>query len=200
MNAMYDVVCSVVIGGVVLSMLIGFNGNIAESAGSQTIKVIAQSNLTAVVSMLDNEFSKIGYRIGTQDSAIIYADSSKITFIGDLKNVGNIDTLSYYFNPSAKSGQLNTKTHILYRALNPMGLKGMSTIAVNLGLTKFKFFYYDINGKPLSYPVSQTSQIKSMRVALNLESTVPYKETTMKYLKFNPGVYWERNYKPMNLR
>ena len=199
MNAMYDVVCSVVIGGVVLSMLIGFNGNIAESAGSQTIKVIAQSNLTTVVSMLDNEFNKIGYRIGTQDSAIIYADSSKVTLISDLRNAGNIDTLSYYFNPSGRSGQLNTKTRILYRELRPKGLKGGSTTSINLGLTKFKFFYFDITGKPLAYPVANTSLVKSMKVALNVESTVPYKETTMKYLKLNPGVYWERNFKPMNL-
>jgi len=199
MNAMYDVVCSMVIGGVVLSMLIGFNGNIAESAGSQTIKVIAQTNLTTVVSMLDNEFGKIGYRIGTQDSAIVYGDSSKVTFIGDFKNTGKIDTLTYYFNPSAQSGQLNTKTHILYRTLRPQGLAGPSTISINLGVTSFKFYYFDITGKPLSLPIARPSLIKSMKVALNLESTVPYKETTMKYLKLNPGVYWERNYKPMNL-
>ena len=199
MNAMYDVVCSVVIGGVVLSMLIGFNGNIAESAGSQTIKVIAQSNLTAVVSMLDNEFNKVGFRIGTQDSAIIYADSSKVTFISDLRNTGKIDTLSYSYDASGASGQLNKKTHILYRVLKPNGLAGGSTTSINLGITKFKFYYYNITGSPLTLPIAKTSLIKSMKVVLNVESTVPYKETTMKYLKLNPGVYWERNFKPMNL-
>jgi len=200
MNAMYDVVCSVVIGGIVFLMLVGFNGNIAESAAAQTIKVIAQTNLTAARGILENEFNKMGYQIGSQDSAIVYADSNEIAFIGDFRNVGNIDTLDYLLNTTAPSGQANTTTRILYRTSTQMG-SAPTTESINLGITQFRISYFDMAGNPITvYPIAQTSLVKSVKVAINLESTVPYKETTMPYLKLNPGVYWERSFKPRNLK
>ncbi|MBI1804231.1 MAG: hypothetical protein HY033_12635 [Ignavibacteriae bacterium] len=199
MNAMYDVVCSIVIGGIVLVMLVGFNGNIAESAGSQTIKVIAQTNLTTVVSILDFDLRKLGYRITSADYAVALADSNKVRFIGDFGNKGKIDTIIYYFDPTTRSGHSNTKTRILYRTFIPQAGTS-SRMMINTGITKLQFAYYDKAGQPLALPVGNTSLIQSLKVSINEESTVPYKETTMKYLKFNPGVYWEQLYKPKNLR
>ena len=199
MNAMYDVVCSVVIGGVVLVMLVGFNGNIAESAGSQTIKVLAQTILTAAVSVLNFDFDKLGYRISTGDCPFIQADSIRVTFLGDFRNLAKTDTLTYYFDPATRSGHENTKTRILYRTTIPQS-KSASKIMSNLGITKLRFSYYDASGQPMAFPISNMRLIKSLKVVLNQESTVPYKETTMQYLKFNPGVYWEQTYRPQNLR
>jgi len=41
MTAMYDLLCSIVIGGILLLMLVGFNGTITEQAGAQTVRMIA---------------------------------------------------------------------------------------------------------------------------------------------------------------
>ena len=201
MNVIQDIVCSIVIGGIVLVMLVGFNSNVVQNASVQTIKVISQSSLTAVTSILDNEFSKMGYNIlGARDSSIIYADSNKIKFIGDFGNLGKVDTITYSLNPGAPSGQLNAKTRILTRTYVPQGSTPASE-SINLGITRFRLWYYDKRGSALvGNPISYPSQIKALKVAINIESTVPYKETTMPYLKLNPGVYWERIIKPKNLR
>ena len=197
MNALYDIVISVAVGGIVLAMLITFNGNIVQQGSAQTVKTMAQTNFTAVTGVLDFMFRKMGYRVTTgADSAIILADTNKIKFKGDFDNDGAVDTLTYYLNPTTPSGHANTNTRILYRTVNTQ-----STQTINLGITKFRLWYYDANGNPFtSYPVSRPSQIKSLKIALNVESTVPYRVSTEKYVKFNPGVYWERTYKPKNLK
>ncbi len=197
MNGMFDIVASVVIGGVVLAMLVGFNSNIAVNSGSQTIKVVAQTHLTEVTNILESDFRKMGYRAGSSpDSSIMYADSNKIRFRGDINNDGVIDTVTYYLDQSVPSGFPNTKTRILRRAVSFSG-----GISMNVGLTRFRLWYYNGGDSIIAAnPVPRPSQIRSLKIALNLESTVPYKETTMPYLKLNPGVYWERNIKPKNLR
>ncbi len=201
MNAILDVVCSIVIGGIVLVMVVGFNGNIVEGAGVQTIKVNAQANLTTVTGILENEFNKMGYLIlARSDSAIIYADSNKIAFIADFRDQGNMDTIVYSFNPTQRSGHANLNTRILTRTYIPQ-ISNPTSQSINLGITRFRLSYYrDGDTALVGYPVSRPSQIKAVKVAINLESTVPYKETSMKYLKLNPGVYWERIIKPRNLK
>lgn len=197
MNGMFDIVASVVIGGVILAMLVAFNGNIAQNSGAQTIKVLTQTNLTEVTNVLEYDFRKMGYLVGSfPDSAIIYADSNRIRFRGDINNDGVVDTVTYYLDTTVASGYANTKTRILRRAVSFAG-----GISMNLGITRFRLWYYAATDSILTAnPVTQPSQIKSLKVAVNIESTVPYKETTMPYLKLNPGVYWERTMKPKNLR
>lgn len=196
MYAMYDVICSTVIGGVVLSMLMGFNTQIVEQAGAQTIKTMAQSNLTTTSEIVEFEFRKLGYGVLIRaDSCIISADSNKIKFKCDLDNDGLMDTLKYEFNTTSPSGQVNKNTRVLYRTLN-----SGTAQPINIGLTKFKISYYDSTGTLFSsYPVSLPSHINLLKIAMNIESTVPYVPLEEKYMK-NPGVYWERSFKPMNLR
>jgi lipopolysaccharide export LptBFGC system permease protein LptF len=198
---MYDVVCSVVIGGIVLVMLVGFNSNIVQSASVQTIKVMAQSDLTTATSVLENDLKMMGFHVYSRaDSAIQYADSNKIVFVGDFQDSGTMDTITYSFNPTAPSGHANTNTRILTRTYAPQGTNP-SSISINLGITRFRLWYYNSGDTALaSNPIPAPKLIKSFRIAMNVESTVPYKETTMPYLKLNPGAYWERIIKPKNLR
>ncbi len=195
MNIM-DLIGSFIIGGIVLVMLVGFNGTIMEDAGAQTIKVMAQTNLTEVTNILDYEFRKMGYRVDSApDSSILYADSLKIIFAGDLDNNGSVDTVRYRFDPLT-SGYSNPNTHLLYKSINSQPPQ-----LINAGITRMRFWYYDASGAPLvSNPVASPSKIKSVKIAVNVESREPYKETTMPYLKLNPGVYWERTFKPQNMR
>jgi hypothetical protein len=201
MNAMYDIVCSVVIGGIVLVMLVGFNTNIVQSASVQTIKVMAQTDLTTATSVLENDLKMMGFHVYSKaDSAIQYADSNMIKFVGDFQDNGTIDTITYSFNPTAPSGHANKNTRILTRTYTPQGaLPG--AISINLGITRFRLWYYNSGDTALmANPVPAPALIKSLKIAMNVESTVPYKETTMPYLKLNPGAYWERIIKPKNLR
>lgn len=194
MATLYDIVISLSIGGIFLAMLIGFNGTLSEEAVAQTVKMMAQTNLTAATDIIDYEFRKMGYLVTTPDSSIITADSMKIKFKGDVDRNGTLDTVTYSLD-SAPSGNANKNTHMLYRTVNSTKRQSM-----NVGITRFRLWYYDANNLPLTSPVSRPSQIKSLKIAINIESTVPYKVSTEKYLKANPGVYWERTFKPKNLK
>ena len=196
MSILYDIVISVAIGGILLAMLVGFNGNIAEQATAQTVKLLAQTNLTTLTNVVEYEFRKMGYLVPKNtDSAIVYADSNKITFKGDFDNNGTVDMLTYSLNLTGSSGNANTKTRILYRTPN-----NQPASAINVGITRFRIWYYDRNGNPLTAnPLPRPSQVKYMRVGINLESTVPYKATREIYVTLNPGGCWEKIIRPKNL-
>ncbi len=196
MHTLFDIVISVALGGLLLAMLVMFNGNLVEGGTAQSLKIITQTNFTEVTKDVEFNFRKMGYRVPTaNDSAIVIADSNKIKFKGDFNNDGTVDTLTYFLNPAA-SGNANTNTHILNSTLN-----ASATQKINIGITKFRLTYYDANETPYTtYPVSTPSKISSIKVSMNLESTVPYKLTSEKYVKLNPGVYWERTFKPKNLK
>ncbi len=194
MAAMYDVLCSLVISGVVLLMIVTFNGTIVEHAGAQTVRVAAQTNLTTVCDIMAFEIRKMGYNVplGT-DSAIVYADSVRITFKGATTYGGPVDVITYAYDPTM-TPNANAKAHILRRTFNG------ATQLINVGITQFRLSYFDSSGSPITtYPVANTRAIKSIRLALNLESTTPYIPTDERYLKLTPGAYWERTIKPPNL-
>ncbi|HEY6191643.1 MAG TPA: hypothetical protein VI215_04865 [Bacteroidota bacterium] len=196
MQTLYDIVISVALGGLLLSMLVMFNGNLVEGGTAQSLKIMTQTNFTEVTKDLEFSLRKMGYRVpAANDSAIVIADSNKIKFKGDFDNNGTVDTLTYYLNPAA-SGNQNTNTHVLNMTLNAGAVQ-----KINIGITKFRLTYYDAAETPYTtYPVSTPSKISSIKVSMNLESKVPYKLKSESYVKLNPGVYWERTFKPKNLK
>ncbi len=200
MNAMYDVICSAVIAGVVLAMLVGFNGNIAESAAAQTVKVLTQTNLTTVTKIIENDFRRIGYGIyaSPADSGIFYATDSSVTLKGGFGPNGEVGYVRYLWCPSENSYLPNKNTHVLHRIYNG------TDNHLNVGVTHVKFQYYESNGWIdniiTASPVPSPSKIRTIKVILTVESTVPYTKTNEQYVKFNPGVCWERTFRPLNLR
>ena len=89
MQSLYDVLGSMMIGGIILLMLLQFNATVMEGAAAQTFTSIVQSNLTAMADMVEYDFRKIGYlATGVTDTAVVYADSNKITFKGTSTTTG----------------------------------------------------------------------------------------------------------------
>ena len=198
MNAIYDIVCSVFVGGIILVMLVGFNGNISENAVAATVRMTAQTNMTALENMMEYEFRKIGYRVDAlpADSGISSASRTSLTVKGDFNNDGTVDILRYYIDTTTATGLPNTNTRFIYRVMNG------SSRTLNLGATKCAFAYFDKYGFPITAdPVPAPSRIYAVRVSMTVETTVPWKGSyEKKYMKFNPGVYWERTFRPANLR
>jgi hypothetical protein len=196
MQIFYDLIISVAIGGSILISLLSFNGYIVQKAGDQTVKETTQSNLTALTDILEYRLRKMGYCVpASPDSAIVLADSSKIKFKGDFDGDGVVDTVTYYLDPTLASGNANGNTKVLTCKLNSQG-----TQLVNIGITRFRFWYYDASGNPITtYPAPKPSIIKSFKIAVNVESKVPFIVERESYDKLNPGVYWEKVLKPRNL-
>jgi hypothetical protein len=190
MQELFDIICSFVIGGVILVLLLGFNFNIVEGAATQVYKLSAQTYLTAVTDILENDFRKLGYNACTSshDSSITFATDDKLTFKSDINDDGTVELLQYYLDEQPVQGFPNPRLHVLYRVVN-----GTSQ-AMDVGITSLVFSYYDRSGQPLlSRPVASPSAIRSIKVAMILESKVPY-DTTYS------GVCWERVIYPKNLR
>lgn len=187
---LYDILGSIIIGGMILVMVLGFNANIIEGAGMQTFKTTVQGHMTTVSNILEYDFRKLGFGVAyQQDSSITYADSTRIVFRGDFDNNGTIDRMTYFFNAAASAGVANPRARVLYRTLNNGAAQSM-----NLGITRFRFDYYDAAGtKFTGNVVGNPKLIKSLKMTINIESKEPYDT-------LYAGVCWERTFKPRNLR
>jgi hypothetical protein len=203
MSQFQDIIGSVVIGGIVMLMLLVFNGNVMESAGLQTFKTNVQSNLTAVTDILEYDMRKMGYRVSSPDSAIVYADTSKIKFKGDFNNDGTVDTLIYYIDTVGASLTPNPYDKVLRRVMN-----GQPSEAMFVGVVSFKIQYYDkLDSLIKITPVSVASKIKSLKISINMQGKDRIFDPRKGVYNGNPfndttytGAYWERTIKPKNLR
>jgi hypothetical protein len=190
MQVIYDIIGSIIIGGIILLMLLSFNSSVMEGSAVQTFTTVVQSNMTSVTDMIEYDFRKMGYRVGSvYDSAIVYADSVNILMKGDFDNDGVVEKLAYYLDVASKSGHVNPRSRILYRQVN-----GGAAQKINLGITRFRMKYYDVNDVLIAQnPVKNPSKIRAIRLAINMESTSPY---DTKYA----GGTWERTITPKNLK
>jgi hypothetical protein len=190
MQVIYDIIGSIIIGGIILLMLLSFNSSVMEGSAIQTFNTIVQSNMTSVTDLIEYDFRKMGYRVGSVfDSAIVYADSAKIVMKGDIDNNGTVEKVTYYLDVAATSGHVNPRSRILYRQVN-----GGAAQRINLGITRFRMKYYDVNDALIAQnPVQNPSRIRAIRLAINMESTSPYDTTYA-------GSTWERTITPKNLK
>ena len=206
MNQIHDLLGSIIIGGIVLLMLLVFNGNVMQSAGTQTFKTIVQSNLTAVTDILEFDLRKMGYRLSaTQDTAIYLADSNRITFRGDFDDNGTVDQVQYYIDTVTAFLTNNPRDRVLHRRLN-----GGPPVNMYLGMIGLKIQYYGNNDIPITNtPVASASlnTIKSVKVSISIESKDRFYDIRKSQRMGNPfndttyaGAYWERKIKPQNAR
>lgn len=190
MQVIYDIIGSIIIGGIILLMLLSFNSSVMEGSAVQTFNSIVQSNITSVTDLIEYDLRKAGYRVGSiHDSAIVYADSSRILIKGDIDNNGTVERVAYYLDYAGKTGHVNPRARILYRQVN-----GNPAQAINIGITRFRMAYYDANDVLIAQnPVTSPSRIRAIRLAVNMESTSPYDKTYA-------GTTWERTITPKNLK
>lgn len=190
MQAIYDVIGSILIGGIILMMLLQFNATVMEGSAAQLFTSIVQSNITAVSDLVEHDLRKAGYRVDSAAArAIVHADSNRITFRADIDDNGTEDLITYAFDPAKRSGHQNPRARILYRTVN-----GSQTTSIDLGLTRFALAYFDGgNTRIAGNPIGNPAAIRSIRLTMDVESTSPYGGTYQ-------GATWNRSLAPKNLR
>jgi hypothetical protein len=148
-----DVLGSMIIGGILLLTLFRMNDTATRNTYNFSGELTLQENLVATVEVLEYDFRKIGYCEDPsvlpfpEKDAILYADTSEITFLTDLlitsyndpnpSGDGTLDTIRYFLGePDELTGTPNPNDRMLYRVVNgnPTG--------VNLGITYFKIRYF----------------------------------------------------------
>ncbi len=185
-----------VIGGAVLTILLGLMLNVRSASNSQALTTTVQTNLVAVTDIVETDFRKAGYAVPVYpvDSGIVYATPDSISFRGDIDNNGTVDNVQYFLGKTMPAGNVNPASRYLYRAVNG------SAKPMNVGITQLQFFYYDTLGNQLSASphVANPSKINSIRISLQVSS--PYPSEITKYDTTYAYASWEEIIKPRNLR
>ncbi len=168
-----DILGSVVIGGFLILTLLRMNYESAENTYHYTGELTVQENMVSIVTLLEHDFRKIGYcedplKI-TPSKAIQIADTSDITFLTDVDQDGDVDTLRYYLGPKSELSETpNPDDRMLYRSVNG------KAVAANLGVTKFKITYYGYVGTQLPTPLNAPTGILSMQIDIKVENPAAF--------------------------
>ena len=172
-NTLLDIVGSIITGGLILLILFRLNSSATTNLYNNSSEAIVQRSMVSVVEVLENDFRKIGYckdwnKIPDPTKSILYADTSKIKFLTDINNDGNVDTLTYYVGPTSElSNTPNPRDRLLYRVVN-----GEIPKSSNVGITEFKMTYYNALGDTITtLPLtSNTGQIHTIQIDVETQN------------------------------
>ena len=176
-SVILDILGSTVIGGILMMNLFQINSSAVENNYTGNGELIAQTNLSTTVQVLEIDFRKIGYcadweQIPIPTQAIISADSSSIKFLTDVDSDGIVDTMHYYLGPTSELlSTPNPRDRFLYRVVNSEVPAG-----VNLGVTQFNLTFFDVLGNPISFPIAVPGEIYTMQIDITVEDVAAYDE------------------------
>jgi len=176
-SSLIDIVGSSIIGGMLLLMLFNINDSATENSYTYMSELTVQEALVEVVALIEFDFRKIGYcsdwtKIPDPTRAILAAGANSISFITDTDNNGIVDTLRYYLGATSELTQTpNPRDRYLYRVIN-----SEAAIGANLGITQFDLEYFDALGNPINLPITQPSEIFTMRISVTVENIAAYDE------------------------
>jgi len=182
MDSHLALIGSVVIGGIFLLSLLGFQADLRDHSFINTNDLIVQQNAIAMTELLESDFRQIG--LGVDSLVVASAGVKSISYYADLDADGNVDLVAYSLsNPNAAAETPNPRDKILYRGVN-----GATQVNAAIGVTDFRLKYFDLNGNQ----TNDAAQIKTIEMTLEMESTTPYDG---KYAHF----FWRKKITPPNL-
>lgn len=179
-QAILDIISSFIIFGWL--MMTGIRISVANAENLQTYggELLVQENLVEITKLLEYDFRKIGFcmepnMIPDPTRAILVADSSRLRFLTDLDLTGSgpdgtVDTLTYFLGPTSElPSTTNPRDRMLYRVVNSETPKGS-----NLGVTSFRFRYFNSQGVELAAPVTGANRqsIQTIQISLIVENVV----------------------------
>ena len=174
---------SFIIGGMLLLSILSLNADIMQTATINNLGTNAQQNVTNIVSILEYDFRKMGYRVPSGINAITDMTDSTIDFLADVDNDGNVDSVSFYLGPTSEpSGTENPNDRYLYRRVNG------TANDVALGITSWTLTYHDISGNVTVTPAN----VRSIRISFTVETIIPFDMTY-------GSARWEGRFTPKNL-
>jgi len=180
-----DILGATIIGGLVLLNLLKLNENVYQADNATGHDVNLQVEVVNVATIIDGDFNKIGYCANpaniTNDSKVIFADSSSIKIVYDVDLNGFYDTVFYYVSGIDElSSTPNPRDRILYRKVN----NNLPFIISN-NITEFKFVYLDALYDSISTPLASPSLATYIKISFRVEDPFAFDE---KYTE----AFWRR--------
>ncbi|GJQ21535.1 MAG: hypothetical protein HBSIN02_18900 [Bacteroidia bacterium] len=170
-----DIIGSFVIAGFLFLMTMRLNQSAQETSAAYHTQLNLQTNLTTMVSILEYDLRKIGYcrdfkKIPDPTKSLLLADSTRIKFLCDYNNDGNLDSIFYWLgDPSELSDTPNPRDRYLYKKTN-----NLTPEKWNFGVTTFRLKYYDALGDSVNFPITDPSIVYSMEISVQVQAADPY--------------------------
>ncbi len=187
------IITTFVIGGIFMISMLAFNQQLMTGSQEFMLSTISQDYLDDVVTVLSNDFNRIGYNTGIavpftvilQDDILFQADAY------DNDNYGSTNIRWYLDTSDPVTSSKNPNDYYLKR-LGPITANTYGII--KFPVTLFKIKYYTADGTPT---VDKTS-VKKIEVQIMAESSDPY---TMgnESEEFYPRNVWKRTFVPNNI-
>ncbi len=196
-----DLIGSTMVFGSLLLIAIRLNAGTMENLQSYREDLIVQQNLVEITKLLEYDLRKIAYCknytvITSPTEAIRYADSNKIVFWTDFATGGSpdgdgvLDSLTYYVGPTSELAVTpNPNDRLLYRVEN-----NATPIGVNLGVTVFRFQYFDALRNQLTTPVDSCRLIQYLQISVQTEHPVKWTKyyNTATYDTVYQSAFWRQ--------
>jgi len=193
MQAILDLLGSFFIGGILLLMIMNFNLYTLSTSISSDKELVLQQNAKTIAEIISYDLRKIGYN--HSGTAIIIADSNRIKYYADMQAPGTaghgvIDIVEYIVSPTDNKSGGDTTNVNLVRIINEIDtLRGPY-----LGLTKFKFSYFDRYGTTTTI----TDSIKYVKAEFWIHPTTKFKNIFITPVD-STFTYWELTIIPRNI-
>ncbi len=175
-STLIDIVGSTIIGGFLMLLLWRLDDAAVKNIYNNSQELSLQQNLAVTAMILENDFRRIGYcktytKIPTTN-VILSASDSSISFLTDVYDAGDVNTLKYYIGPASELlSTPNPRDRYLYRVVD-----SETPASVNLGITQFKLVYFDQLGDTLPSPITDPTLIASMEINIAVENVDGYDE------------------------
>tara|TARA_R110002124_G_scaffold76758_2_gene205683 strand:+ start:1874 stop:2464 length:591 start_codon:yes stop_codon:yes gene_type:complete len=185
-----------IIGGLMLISILAYNHSVFNSTVETTSSVITQSKLDNIVSILQNDLSRIGYETGASE-AFVVAEDTVVTFRGNIfDNDGSddFDLVEWIFTGVSDATTTNPNDFILIRRWNQTPNVLGNAIEFQYSVSDFSINYYNLDG---DVP-TDIEDIVQIEVEVLVESNEPYltkKDGTELYYR----TYWKRRVVANNL-
>jgi len=184
MSSYLNLIGSIIIGGLLFLMINRYHGSLNQNSQEQVLDSMTMENSTSITKLIEFDFNRMGLRVSTTTNPVVQADSNRITFLSDIDDNGNVDTLRYYLSDTTLvTSTENPRDRILYRLVN-----NEAPIDAALGVTQFNILYLDWMG----YETTDLSQIRTFVISLMVESIAPYEDRYSSY-------FWQTRISPPNI-
>ncbi len=169
MTAILDLLCAFILGGVVLATVLNANDNVVENHYVLHGDMLVQELLLGTVPMIEAEFRNMGFGTSEDQTMVLQADSSSITFLTCQSYGGKVDTIRYFVGDTTElRATQNQNDRYLHRRAN-------NSKTTNVGVvTYFKLTYHNQVGEILPTPVPSDRLSEIFTLEITLEVQNPY--------------------------
>tara|TARA_Y100001935_G_scaffold255672_1_gene271228 strand:+ start:32850 stop:33434 length:585 start_codon:yes stop_codon:yes gene_type:complete len=186
------IVTTFLVGGIFLISILSFNQQVLLTTQELTLNSINQNNINDIVTVMTNDFNRIGFNTGSSDP-FSRIDDDDIIFQSDAHDTDNfgVTNVRWYLDTSDPVTTTSNPNDYYLKRVGPTSANSYGTI--KFPATFFQLKYYTGNGTETSNP----EFVRQVEVQLIVETGEPYSVSSS--VKEYPKSVWKRIFVPNNI-